>query len=144
MPSQPRDGFSVWRRCPFSKETSSARSSPMSCNVGRGHHSIPVRPDLSTADSALADGALTTPVDLHVILNGLSVNYGDRMEPDQLIHCETNARERYLIENIIFHPERTLFLSDEEREEYRIAEREVSDATAEVIAIMFHVRRCRA
>ncbi|KAK6760348.1 hypothetical protein RB195_021717 [Necator americanus] len=54
---------------------------------------------------------------------------------------KTNARGRQLIENNVFFPERTLFSTDEEREEYRVAEEQISDVTAEAVVIMFRVRR---
>ncbi|EYC42535.1 hypothetical protein Y032_0528g2986 [Ancylostoma ceylanicum] len=59
----------------------------------------------------------------------------------QLCQCKAYARGLQLIEDTIFHPERTLFLTDEEHEEYRIAEEEISEATAETVAVMFSVRR---
>ncbi|EPB70379.1 hypothetical protein ANCCEY_10528 [Ancylostoma ceylanicum] len=93
------------------------------------------------SDSALVEGAPTTDVDLHVILKGLSANYANQLRAGEESLCESYARGRELIENTIFPPERTLFLTDEEREEYRIAEKEISDATDEVVAIMFCVRR---
>ncbi|EPB67806.1 hypothetical protein ANCCEY_13099 [Ancylostoma ceylanicum] len=93
------------------------------------------------SDSALVEGAPTTDVDLHVILKGLSANYANQLRAGEESLCESYARGRELIENTIFHPERTLFLTDEEREEYRIAEKEISDATDEAVAIMFRVRR---
>lgn len=40
----------------------------------------------------------------------------------------------------MFHPEQTLHLNDDEREDYRIAERENPDATEEAVKVMFGVR----
>ncbi|KIH52452.1 hypothetical protein ANCDUO_17446 [Ancylostoma duodenale] len=93
------------------------------------------------SDSALADGAPTTEADLHVILKGLSTNYGDRLWAGEQSLCDTYARGRELMETMIFHPDRTLSLTDEERDEYRIADQEISDATEEAVAIVFRVRR---
>ncbi|KIH56049.1 integrase core domain protein [Ancylostoma duodenale] len=93
------------------------------------------------SDSALADGAPTTDVDLHVILKGLSTNYSGQLKPGEQSLCDTYTRGRELIETMIFRPDRTLALTDEERDEYRIAEQEISEATEEAVAIMFRVRR---
>lgn len=89
------------------------------------------------SDSALADGAPTT-ADLHVILKGMSAN---RLRAGEQSLYDTYARGRELRETMIFHPERTLSLTDEERDEYRIAEQEISETTEEAVAIMFRVRR---
>lgn len=61
------------------------------------------------SDSALAGGAPTPSV----ILKGLSTNYGDRLwEVEQSLY-DTYTQGRELIETMIFHPERTLILTDE-------------------------------
>ncbi|EYC02187.1 hypothetical protein Y032_0101g3353 [Ancylostoma ceylanicum] len=56
------------------------------------------------------------------------------MDHEQLRHCEVYARRRQLIEDTILYPERTLFLTDEESEEYSIAERKMSEAITETFA----------
>ncbi|KHJ77484.1 hypothetical protein OESDEN_22896, partial [Oesophagostomum dentatum] len=93
------------------------------------------------SDSSLAEGVPTTPVDLHTILKQLSTKFHDVLEPYELDECSAYAQGRELIEDMIFHPERTINLSDEERDRYRIAEREISEATEDAVEIMFRVRR---
>lgn len=53
------------------------------------------------------------------------------------------ARGRRLVEETIFRPGCEPQFSEEERERYRIAERENSDATEKAVSIMFRVRRPR-
>lgn len=67
------------------------------------------------SDSALADGAPTTEADLHVILEGVSTNYGDRLRVEQRFF-NSYAQGQELIETVIFHPEWTLSLIDEKRD----------------------------
>ncbi|VDP62299.1 unnamed protein product [Heligmosomoides polygyrus] len=57
-----------------------------------------------------------------------------------MVLCETFSRGRELIERLLFHTDDALFLSQDEREEYRLAEKEVSRIATKVIAIMFRVR----
>ncbi|XGW34682.1 hypothetical protein V3C99_018573 [Haemonchus contortus] len=92
------------------------------------------------ADSALADGVPTTPVDLHTVLKTLTDLYGDRMEERERERCQHYIERRRLLETLLFHPDACLHLSDEDREEYRIAERENSDATEEAVKVMMRVR----
>ncbi|WKX94470.1 hypothetical protein Q1695_011609 [Nippostrongylus brasiliensis] len=46
-----------------------------------------------------------------------------------------------LAEIALFHPEQTMYLTEDQREDYRIAERENPEATEEAVEIMFRVRR---
>ncbi|VDO80924.1 unnamed protein product [Heligmosomoides polygyrus] len=92
------------------------------------------------SDSALMDGAPTTPVGLHSVLQSLIERYGDRLEAKEVDRCETYIDSRRLLETLTFNPESCLQLTDEEREEYRIAERDNSDATEEAVKVMLRVR----
>ncbi|EYC10868.1 hypothetical protein Y032_0053g2340 [Ancylostoma ceylanicum] len=83
------------------------------------------------SDSASINGAPKRPADLHTILKQLITHYRDQPRSSEIAQCESYTRGRELIETMIFDPERTLYLSDEEHEDYRIAEREISDATDE-------------
>lgn len=51
------------------------------------------------------------------------------MTADQIVACEHYARGRRLVETAMFHPEQTTHRSEEEREQFRTAERENPKAT---------------
>ncbi|WKY11566.1 hypothetical protein Q1695_003274 [Nippostrongylus brasiliensis] len=91
-------------------------------------------------DSALLDGTPTTPVDIHTVLKRLADDYGHRMSDEAVRICRRYKRGRELLETYLFNPDRALRLTEVEREEYRMAEREVSDITNDVVRIMFEVR----
>ncbi|WKY06181.1 hypothetical protein Q1695_006408 [Nippostrongylus brasiliensis] len=88
-------------------------------------------------DTALMDGTPSTSVDLHNVLGRLATDYRDRLDLAEYNACRNYALGRRLVEEALFHPELTAQLSDEEREEYRIAERENPEATTEAFRIMF-------
>ncbi|XGW27436.1 hypothetical protein V3C99_007774, partial [Haemonchus contortus] len=92
------------------------------------------------ADSALQEGAPTTAVDLHSILTGLLANYSDSLSPQEQERLQQYIRGRRLIERVLFHPEATLHMTDQEREEYRIAENHNSLATERAVTMMLRVR----
>ncbi|WKY11565.1 hypothetical protein Q1695_003274 [Nippostrongylus brasiliensis] len=92
-------------------------------------------------DSALLDGTPTTPVDIHTVLKRLADDYGHRMSDEAVRICRRYKRGRELLETYLFNPDRALRLTEVEREEYRMAEREVSDITNDVVRIMFESAR---
>ncbi|XGW21519.1 hypothetical protein V3C99_004464, partial [Haemonchus contortus] len=91
-------------------------------------------------DSALMEGAPTTDVDLHHILKSLLTNYSDSISDKETDHLTTYSRGRELIEGLILKPDTTTNLTDEEREEFRIAENQNSEATRKAVKIMLRVR----
>ncbi|WKX90755.1 hypothetical protein Q1695_009530 [Nippostrongylus brasiliensis] len=93
------------------------------------------------ADTALMEGCPRTSVDLHTILTQLAETYKDKLSEEDLGRCRAYASGRQLLETAMFHPELTIQLSDDEREQFRIAERENSEATEDAVAIMYEVRR---
>ncbi|KIH48900.1 hypothetical protein ANCDUO_21027 [Ancylostoma duodenale] len=88
---------------------------------------------------ALADVAIAASDNDHLLTHSLS----RPAEIKRDARCESYTRGWEVIETIIFDSERTLHLPDEEREDYRVAEREISDANAtyEAVAIMFRVSK---
>lgn len=91
-------------------------------------------------DSALLEGSPTTPVDIHNVLKRLADDYGHRMSEQAVKICRRYKRGRELLETYLFEPDRALHLTEQQREENKMAEREVSDITSDVIRIMFEVR----
>ncbi|KAK5983396.1 hypothetical protein GCK32_022668, partial [Trichostrongylus colubriformis] len=92
------------------------------------------------ADTAIREGAPTTPVDLHPILLGLAANPTDTLTEREIARLRRYARGRSLIERVLRDPNAAFGMTEEEREEYRIAEYDNSDATEEAVAIMLKVR----
>ncbi|WKY00310.1 hypothetical protein Q1695_014845 [Nippostrongylus brasiliensis] len=91
-------------------------------------------------DSALIEGTPSTPVDIHTILKRLATDFGHQMSAGDIHFCRKYKRGLEVLEKYLFDPDRALCSSEAEREEYRMAEREVSDVTIQVIRIMFEVR----
>ncbi|WKY10526.1 hypothetical protein Q1695_002691 [Nippostrongylus brasiliensis] len=69
------------------------------------------------SDTALAEGAPTTPIDLHEVLKRLAA-----LTSSQRHDCLRFKRGRELLELYIFDSERGLHLTEEEKEEYRLTE----------------------
>ncbi|WKY01903.1 hypothetical protein Q1695_015706 [Nippostrongylus brasiliensis] len=92
-------------------------------------------------DTALVDGTPTTPIDLHSKLNRLAMDYHDQMGLVEYNTCCRYALGRRLLEEALFRLELTAQLTDKEREEYRIAERENPETTTKAFRIMYCVRR---
>nr|CDJ85490.1 regulator of nonsense transcripts 1-like [Haemonchus contortus] len=92
------------------------------------------------ADTALREGAPVTTVDLHNILRGLLTNFPDAFGPRDEERLRAYAHGRRLIERLLFNSVDTVNLTDEEREEFRIAEDENSEATEYAAGLMMRVR----
>uniref|UniRef100_A0A7I4YXQ2 AAA_12 domain-containing protein n=1 Tax=Haemonchus contortus TaxID=6289 RepID=A0A7I4YXQ2_HAECO len=92
------------------------------------------------ADSALQEGVPRTPVDLHTTLQSLLSRYFNRLHPQEIRRMRRYTRGRRLLEQLLFHPEQLSRLSEEEREEYRIAEMCNSEATERAIAILLRLQ----
>ncbi|XGW14950.1 hypothetical protein V3C99_000886 [Haemonchus contortus] len=93
------------------------------------------------SDAALMEGTPQTPVDLHTILKDLPDIYGTVLSPNDYATCRKYQRGRELLESLMFYDDFTVDLTEAEREEYLIAERDISDLTRKAVAIMFEVRR---
>ncbi|WKX97745.1 hypothetical protein Q1695_013429 [Nippostrongylus brasiliensis] len=91
-------------------------------------------------DSALMEGTPQTAVDIHTVLKRLADDYGHLMDSKALGLCRRYKRGRGVVEKYMFDPSSALHLTEEEKDEYRIAEREVSGITTEMIRTMFTVR----
>ncbi|VDO82681.1 unnamed protein product [Heligmosomoides polygyrus] len=92
------------------------------------------------ADSVLAEGAPRTRVDLHTILPSLVELYVDKLEAEKVHRCQIYNDGGRLQETLVLSPDAALHLSDEEREEYQIAEQENSDATEDAVKVMLRER----
>ncbi|VDO64934.1 unnamed protein product [Heligmosomoides polygyrus] len=86
------------------------------------------------------DGASTTLADLHTVLQSLIDRNGDRLEAKEAKRCQIYIDGRWLLETLMFNPDSCIHLTDGEREEYRSAERDNSDATEEAVKAMLRVR----
>ncbi|VDO52415.1 unnamed protein product [Haemonchus placei] len=91
------------------------------------------------SDAALIEGAPQTPIHLHTILKQLPENYADALSPESLETCLKYKRGRELLERFMFYHDLAVELSKAERDEYRLAERDISDLTKKTITIMFQV-----
>ncbi|KAK5981701.1 hypothetical protein GCK32_014135, partial [Trichostrongylus colubriformis] len=89
------------------------------------------------SDSALVEGAPQTPIDLHNILKRLPEDFGHLLSQSAMDTCVRYKKGRELLERFLFNNDLAVDLSDAERDEYRIAERDLSDLTRDAIAVMF-------
>ncbi|KAK5978742.1 hypothetical protein GCK32_003587 [Trichostrongylus colubriformis] len=69
------------------------------------------------SDSALTEGRTSTTVDMPTILKGLIDNYGQLLDDELAEMCRTYKHGRQLLETYLIEPERTVFLSEANREE---------------------------
>ncbi|XGW24111.1 hypothetical protein V3C99_005937, partial [Haemonchus contortus] len=92
------------------------------------------------ADTALREGAPVTTVDLHNILQSVMTNFPDAFGPRDEKRLRPYAHGRRLIERLLFNSADTVNLTDEEREEFRIAGDENSEATEYAVGLMMRVR----
>ncbi|WKX95540.1 hypothetical protein Q1695_012197 [Nippostrongylus brasiliensis] len=93
------------------------------------------------SDTALREGAPQTPFDMHTVLKRLHIDFADQLSQGEIELCEQFARGRELLERSLFNPDATLHLTERQREECRIAEKELPKMTTTVVALMFRVRR---
>ncbi|KAK5970534.1 hypothetical protein GCK32_022845 [Trichostrongylus colubriformis] len=84
------------------------------------------------SDSALKEGAPTT--------SGLLANYPNLLNEEKTERLTRYRRGRELLERLLLRPETTIHLTDEEREEFGIAENQNSEATEDAVKIMLRVR----
>ncbi|XGW34372.1 hypothetical protein V3C99_018332 [Haemonchus contortus] len=92
------------------------------------------------SDSALIEGAPQTPIELHTILKRLPVDYANKLSEEALQTCRKYKKGRALLERFIIDHDLATGLSEAERDEYRLAERHISDLTKDAVRIMFEVR----
>uniref|UniRef100_A0A7I5ECC4 AAA_11 domain-containing protein n=1 Tax=Haemonchus contortus TaxID=6289 RepID=A0A7I5ECC4_HAECO len=92
------------------------------------------------ADTVLREGAPVTTIDLHNILQGLLTNFPDAFGPRDEERLRAYAHGRRLIKRLLFIGAHTVNLTDEESEEFRIAEDENSEATEYAAGLIVRVR----
>ncbi|VDP13483.1 unnamed protein product [Heligmosomoides polygyrus] len=92
------------------------------------------------SDTALMEGAPTTPMDLPAVLKELHEDKKLPLSPGDRSMCKNYQKGRAILENFLFQPNSTIFLSEKDREEYTMAEKEVSRLTRKVVKILFRVR----
>ncbi|WKX95925.1 hypothetical protein Q1695_012408 [Nippostrongylus brasiliensis] len=73
-------------------------------------------------------------------LKRLHIEFAAQLTPAELELYSQFARGRALLERALFDPDSTLNLSEDQREEFRIAEKEIPKITSEVVTLMFNVR----
>ncbi|CAJ0600329.1 unnamed protein product [Cylicocyclus nassatus] len=103
-----------------------------------GKAAFPVR---YLADTAAMENAPRTPVDLNVILKQMDTQYSDQMEPELLELCREFREARELMEKNINSPDFALQMTEENKEEYMIADRFVSRNMKKIVRLMFRLRK---
>ncbi|CAJ0600332.1 unnamed protein product [Cylicocyclus nassatus] len=103
-----------------------------------GKAAFPVR---YLADTAAMENAPRTPVDLNVILKQMDTQYSDQMEPELLELCREFREARELMEKNISSPDFALQMTEENKEEYMIADRCVSRNMKKIVRLKFRLRK---
>uniref|UniRef100_A0A7I4YL56 AAA_12 domain-containing protein n=1 Tax=Haemonchus contortus TaxID=6289 RepID=A0A7I4YL56_HAECO len=93
------------------------------------------------SDSAAADNRTPTDADLGKILKTLGDTFYDQLDFDERVICTDFRDHRQLLEDYLAHPERVPEMSDDEKEQYEIAEEYVSATLRRMVRIMFKVYR---
>nr|CDJ96815.1 regulator of nonsense transcripts [Haemonchus contortus] len=93
------------------------------------------------SDTAAADNLTPTPVDLSKVLKSLGSEFKDQLSEEDLEKCELFKGYRDIIESYMEHPEAIPNMTDDQKDEYEIAEQYVSRTLKRMVKIMFRVRR---
>ncbi|KHJ97536.1 integrase core domain protein, partial [Oesophagostomum dentatum] len=91
------------------------------------------------SDTATAENNTPTSVDLNVVLKNLGDNFRDRLDEDELNMCRDFKSGREVLEEYLNHPDKTLEMSEDEKEEYFISEKYVSDHLQRMVDLMFRL-----
>ncbi|XGW24299.1 hypothetical protein V3C99_006024 [Haemonchus contortus] len=92
------------------------------------------------SDTAEADNLTPTPVDLSKVLKSLRSDFKDQLSEEDLEKCELFKGYREIIESYIEYPEAIPNMTDDQKDEYEIAEQYVSRTLKRMVKIMFRVR----
>ncbi|VDP34816.1 unnamed protein product [Heligmosomoides polygyrus] len=92
------------------------------------------------SDTAFMEGIPSTPVDIHEVLKNLIHTHKDALTGDERQACTRFSHGRQIYEDHIRNPERSLHLSEKDREEFLFADKEVSRTLSSTIRAMFRVR----
>ncbi|KAL6735799.1 hypothetical protein Aduo_006206 [Ancylostoma duodenale] len=89
------------------------------------------------SDTAATKNLITTPVHLNEILENFGNNFAEDEEIVEL--CQEFKEGREYLEQILFHPERAPVMSDEDRNEYFISKKFVSEDHQKMVNLMFQL-----
>ncbi|KAK6760787.1 hypothetical protein RB195_022018 [Necator americanus] len=92
------------------------------------------------ADSAAQENLTPTPVDLNKILMSLGETYAEVLSDAERSVCDRFAAGRRVLEQYINDPEHALHMTEEDKEEYAVAERHVSRTLEQMIRLMLKFR----
>ncbi|KAK6760823.1 hypothetical protein RB195_022041 [Necator americanus] len=92
------------------------------------------------ADSAAQENLTPTPVDLNKILMSLGETYAEVLSDAERSVCDSFAAWRRVLEEYINDPELALHMTEEDKEEYAVAERHVSRTLEQMIRLMLKFR----
>ncbi|VDO97068.1 unnamed protein product [Heligmosomoides polygyrus] len=90
------------------------------------------------AESVVFDDSIAaTPADMHEVLKRLPDLYRNELEEEALDECERFRDGRIVFEAHMQNRERQEFLTEQEREDLVLAEKDVSDLIDKVVEVMF-------
>ncbi|EPB71704.1 hypothetical protein ANCCEY_09199 [Ancylostoma ceylanicum] len=92
------------------------------------------------SDAAVLENMAPTSGDMNKILISVHDTYTNRLSPEAMDLCNKFTIGRRILERYIENPDLALYLTDEEKEEYAIAERNVSRTLEKMIALMLTLR----
>ncbi|KAK6739489.1 hypothetical protein RB195_008149 [Necator americanus] len=92
------------------------------------------------AESAAQENLTTTSVDLNRILMSLGETYAEVLSDAERSMCDRFTAGRRVLEQYINDPELALHMTEEDKEEYAVAERHVSRTLEQMILLMLKFR----
>lgn len=92
------------------------------------------------SESAFLDDAPATSVDINEILKNLGLSFSDTLFREERDVCERYRRGRLLYEAHIQDFDRSMSMTDKERDEFLMADKDVSKTVKKVVRAMWRVR----
>nr|CDJ87113.1 unnamed protein product [Haemonchus contortus] len=91
------------------------------------------------SDTAASSNLTPTAVDLNKVLKGLGAAFGHLLDAEDREACQRFTQCRQLLEDYLENPDRVPEMSDDDKEEYEIAEQFVSQTIKRMVRILFTV-----
>ncbi|KAL6730202.1 hypothetical protein Aduo_001190 [Ancylostoma duodenale] len=92
------------------------------------------------SDAAAQENLTPTPVDMNQILMSLGDEFDAELIEEEKALCRKFKAGRSVLERYIENPDLALDMSEEDKEEYAIAERNVSTTAKKMMALMYRLR----
>ncbi|EPB76492.1 hypothetical protein ANCCEY_04392 [Ancylostoma ceylanicum] len=93
------------------------------------------------SDTAAQENLTPTPVDMNRILMSLRDEFDEQLSDEERALCDKFTTGRTILERYIENPDLAVDMSEEDKDEYALAERNVSKTVKKMIKLMYKLRR---